>query len=199
MQEKMRHFFDKIGNGIGIIVFIILYGVAGNVLMYPYTFLAGWDENFPSLNASVFAVLLLPAACLSLFVLYWISKDRHKMVKIGYREAFEKAYKVFWWLLGYLLLPIFTNGVSLLLKWAGLTTIGNFAYEWRYESLVMVPLTILVGFIAYLYAKDWWQHPPHSKSATPPTSDPRDSLGRKNVSTSNDNKGVASGTLQCAA
>lgn len=151
MKEKMKHFFGEAMGWLSMAVGIVVYGVAGNLLMYPYTFLIGWDNGFPPLNAAFFGIIFLPAATISLCVLYHIGKNqRQRLRRAELQDTAEAAYRLFWWTLGLLLLPILTNGLSLLLKVAGLPVVGNFIYEWRYASFFAIPASMAFGYYRFI-------------------------------------------------
>lgn len=159
VNEKFRNLVSKLSEGAGTFLMFTLYFVVGLVMAVPYTYLAGWDAN--SLTLTAFA---LPITALILGLLY----TAYKM----------KRYDTPWWiqrtfygLLGYSLLPIFANGISVVLKWAGLATVSGFVFEYRYTSLVVVPIISIIGLVTYSFAKSAWRQR-FSDNATPPSNTP---------------------------
>lgn len=131
-KEIITGFFGKaleILNLIGsVLVVIVLYLIVGFALALWYTFFAG-----PSGNAFVFLMFLLPVALLILFIIY-------KM----YRDKVFESLKAFWIFLGYCLMPIIFNGISIILTRAGFGAVGEYIFKYRYDSLVAVPMGIVV-------------------------------------------------------
>lgn len=134
----------KIGLGalswLGILTVMFVYVVIGYLLSIPYTLVAGWDDRGIPLDTIFFFSMVLPATLFLLGCLFCISRD------IGTKEersVKKVARKIFWWGVGILLIPILVNGLSMILRQLGLTTIGAFVFEWRFASIIIVPLAIL--------------------------------------------------------
>jgi|SRR3989344_4668833 len=115
----------------------IAYLILGLLLAIPYTFLAGWDTAV--LGIAMFA---LPIAALIFYTLWCARKVR--------------AQDVPWWVgvvalmfLGWCLLPIFTNGISIGLRLICFVAASRVIFELRFWSLGLVPGIALTGFIAY--------------------------------------------------
>lgn len=158
VKEKLRNFASQLAEGAGTFLMWALYFVVGLVMAVPYTFLAGWNADALAISA-----MLLPIAAIVAYTLYTACKMRLHTIRW--------IHRVFWGFLGYCLLPIFANGISLVLKRAGLTAIGDFIFEYRYESLIVVPIISIIGLVAYSFAKSVWRQR-FSGNATPPSSTP---------------------------
>ncbi len=131
--------------------FCALYLGVGYAMAVPYTFLAGWDKS----NLFIFVTaLILPITLAIIYALHtrWP----------GHRE------RAVWIFLGYCLLPVFMNGISIIIKWAGSITAGNFVFKYRYESLIAA----LIGFALYSLAKNIRQLFSSNKTTPPSKSNP---------------------------
>jgi len=159
VKEKFRNLAGQLAEGAGTFLMWTLYFVVGLVMAVPYTYLAGWDAN--NLVLTAFA---LPITAVILYALYTACKMKRYDIPWW-------IHRVFYGLLGYCLLPIFANGISIVLKWAGLATVGGFVFEYRYASLVVVPIVSIIGLVAYSFAKSVWRQR-FSGNATPPSSTP---------------------------
>ena len=119
-----------------------LYIVVGLVMAVPYTYLAGWDKNYV-----FFVALALPIVTVVLYVLRGMPQR--------FLKDFPVFRKGFWAIVLYCLLPIFSNGVSIFLKWAGIAMIGDMVFRYRYTSLVLVPLALFIGWIILEDIREW--------------------------------------------
>ena len=119
----------------------IAYFVIGAVMAVPYAHLAGWNADYLTVIS-----LVLPLTSAILYIL-------HLLRRMLPGKAMNK---VFYGFAGYYLLPVFANGISIVLNRIGLTTVGSFIFEYRYASLIMVPLTGIVGIAIYVFP--WREH-----------------------------------------
>ena len=113
---------------------ILIYLVAGFIMAIPYSFLAGWDKNY-----LFFIALSLPIISIFLYVL--------RRMPERFLNDFPVFRKGFWSIICYCLLPIFSNGVSILLGWMGFVAGADIVFKYRYASLVLVPLVTFIGLI----------------------------------------------------
>lgn len=123
-----------LGNIVVAVIVIVAYCIVGFVLALPYSYLAGGGEG--SLELSI---LLLPIAAIIALFFYKIDGV------IGTNRI------GFWIFIGYLLLPVFANWISVLLKRVEFGEIGNFIFEHRYSSLMEVPIIAAIGIIVWGY------------------------------------------------
>lgn len=164
MREKIRNLAGQLAGGVATASMWLLYLLVGLVMAVPYTYLAGWPAN----DNLLIIALALPITSVILFALYAACKMEEYRVR-------WRISRVFWGFLGYCLLPIFANGISIVLKWAGLAMVGGFIFEYRYTSLVAVPLAVIIGLVAYSFARSFWRQR-FSGNATPPSSTPPNGL-----------------------
>lgn len=125
--------------------------LVGLVMTSLYTYFAGGDANHLHITTFV-----LPIASVILYILYY-------MYKIGWFFSAEP----FWIFLVYCLLPIWVNGISIVLKWVGLSMVGDFIFRYRYASLIAVPLSLVIGLVASAFAKAIWRCRPGGRARPP--------------------------------
>ncbi|MBI1999061.1 MAG: hypothetical protein HYS74_00195 [Parcubacteria group bacterium] len=185
VKEKFKNLAGQLADGAGTFFMWTFYFVVGLVMAVPYTFLAGWDVNNLFLTAWA-----LPIASVIIYTLYTMCKMKIHTIPWW-------IHRVFYGLLGYCLLPIFANGISIVLKWVGLATTGGFIFEYRYASLVVVPVAVIIGLVTYSLAKSFW-HQRFSGNATPPSSTPPSGFGPNKIVTtsSNEERKPDTGTFQ---
>jgi len=166
VREKIRNLAGQLTGGTVTIFMLLLYFVVGLVMAVPYIFLAGWD-----VNALIIAIWILPIPSVIFYTL--CKMEFHRI---------PWSSRIFRGFLGYCLLPIFANGISIILKWVGFTGVGSFVFGYRYASLVAVPLTVIIGLVAYSFAKSFWRQR-FSGNATPPSSTPSSGFGPNKTAT----------------
>ncbi|MDO8590332.1 MAG: hypothetical protein Q7R69_03635 [bacterium] len=125
--------------------------LVGLVVVFPYTYLAGGGTRHLWLTS----VGLLIASAI-LYALY------HLAYKLRWIVG-----GAFWMFLVYCTLPIFVNGISIVFKWVGLVTVGSFIFEYRYASLLVPPLAIVIGLVASAFAKALRRCRPRGKVRPP--------------------------------
>ncbi|MFA5386275.1 MAG: hypothetical protein WC297_01170 [Candidatus Paceibacterota bacterium] len=189
MKEKIKDVACGFGKGIIIFLVSVLYVVVGFMIATPYIYLAG-NGNIDNM---LLATVVSPAISIILFCLYALCRFCKKDISDPDSDTDTSriariSRKIFWTLFSYCLLPIFMNGISIVLKWIGVTTVGNFIFKYRYISLSAIPLTIIIGLIIYWSIKDAW-HKRFSSNATPPSSiPPSDFSLNKTTATSSSKK-----------
>jgi hypothetical protein len=168
-MKKIAASINKFFEIIGSIIFIALYAATGCVLAIAYTFLAGWDEYGPPVELG-FIAMILPIVVITLKAIYDLPEH------IPYHRKTPGLFrKIFWALLGYCLLPIIMNEISMAAHWAGLTATGKTLFSLRYHSLWMAPTLILTGLFIFFYARALWRnHQPNKNLAPPPNIAPSD-------------------------
>ncbi|MEK7582066.1 MAG: hypothetical protein AAB488_01920 [Patescibacteria group bacterium] len=109
--------------------------LAGCVLSIPYTYLTG--ENSWNFFMTVF---IGPITTLFLFIVYTYEM-RENNHRGGKRPKWGGSY--FWILVIYFCSPILLNGASLLLKWTGQEAVSSYIFEYRFLSLLAVPILVV--------------------------------------------------------
>lgn len=126
---------------IAQVVTILAYFIVGCIISVPYTYLAnGTTDNF------MLTAWIAPVGALVLFIVHTV--ERAMSWCKPYRARMLGGW-FFWGLMTYFCLPIFLNGVSLLLNSMGFGTVGHYVFEFRYAAFLGVPVALVIfGLIA---------------------------------------------------
>jgi hypothetical protein len=158
VTDRIGNLLGRIADGISTFLMWVLYFVIGFIMAVPYTYLAGWDTS-----NLFFTACVMPIVALVLCALYVARKDNYSVP--------WRTLRVFWGFLGYSMLPIFANGISIVLKWFGFPAVGSFIFELRYISLIVVPIVSVMMLLVCSFAKSIWQRK-FSRRAVPPSDAP---------------------------
>lgn len=143
LKGTFTKLMSKTGSFLGLLLVCLLYSIVGGVMAAPYVYLAGWNTE-----AFMLAPLILPVTSLILYSIY----VNRKMTFHGRTQRWIS--KLFWGLLGYCLLPILANGISITLRWMQFEAASNFVFTFRYASLITVPIAAFIGLGVYWFAID---------------------------------------------
>jgi len=141
------------------ILAVLMYMVVGGIISAPYTYLANGNVfNF------VMTAAWAPIVALAVFTFIYVAL---RMCDAGRIERHSL------WVVGaYACLPILMNGASHLLDLFGFEVVARYVFEYRYTSLLAVPLTIMLCLGVTAAVVEAWQRlrgtgkPP---SSAPPT------------------------------
>lgn len=157
---------------------VVVYLIVGLALAVPYTYVSGGATP----DSLSFGTLVLPWTVLVLVLLYQGSKSQSN--DCWTRRVFGG---IFWGLLGFVLLPVVTNLVSLGCTWFGFVRLGEFIFQCRYLSLLMVPTIAFMMLIGAAAVAACFRRKSSSEAPPPldtPPSDSPGSSGDRVISTS---------------
>lgn len=136
----MASFFMGLLKGLLMLLGILLYGLLGAALSTPYVYLAGWSPD-----AFQTGVVFAPMALGLLFLLFYMgvgsmrSEGRYRK----WRHLVTRNH-IFTIPLAWLFLPVICNGLSFLLRAAGMDGVASLVFDLRYASIVIIPVLAIV-------------------------------------------------------
>jgi len=122
-----------------ILVLVALYVFIGFGISSLYFFFAGWDYNHV-INCTIFAPTVV-----SVLWLLWI------MPHIPCINGQKPGYPLFWFVLGYFMLPILINGVSLAFYFTDYHSLSNLFYEYRFWGVKCAIILTIIGIFVWIW------------------------------------------------